>query len=180
MKRVMRIASKVISGLFLLLLCSLVVIVLSSKASGGEPTILGYQVKVVLSGSMEQTFQTGSIIAIKLKDTQTPYQKNDVITFNDGEKLVTHRIVEVKKLNGQALYKTKGDNNDAPDMNLVMSKNVVGKYTNFTIPYAGYVINYATSKTGAALMLIIPGVLLVLSAARSLIMAMKEVEAKNA
>lgn len=158
----------------------MVVLVLSSKASGGEPTILGYQMKTVLSGSMEPTFLTGSIITIKLANTHTNYEKGDVITFRDEEKLITHRIIEVKKVNGQTLYKTKGDNNDAPDLGLVLSKNVVGKYTNVTIPFAGYLVNYATSKTGSALLLIIPGILLVLSAARSIIGAMKEVEMKNA
>ncbi|MGE8204537.1 signal peptidase I SipW [Heyndrickxia sp. NPDC080065] len=180
MKKVIRLVSKAISGFVLLLLCCLVILVLSSKASGGEPTILGCQVKVVLSGSMEPTFQTGSIIAIKLADSGATYTKGDVITFRDEEKLITHRIIEVKKVNGQVLYKTKGDNNNAPDTNPVVAQNVVGKYTSFTVPYAGYLVNYATSKAGSALLLIIPGLLLVLSAARSLIGTMKEIETKNA
>lgn len=180
MKKVIRLVSKFGSGVVLLILCCVVVLVLSSKASGGEPTILGYQMKTVLSGSMEPTFQTGSIIAIKLANSHTVYEKGEVITFRDEEKLITHRIIEVKKVNGQTLYKTKGDYNDAPDLDLVLSNNVVGKYTNFSIPFAGYLVNYATSKTGSALLLIIPGILLVLSAARSIIGAMKEVEMKNA
>jgi len=180
MKKIFRISGRVISGIVLVLMCCLVILVLSSRASGGEPTIFGYQVKVVLSGSMEPTFKTGSIIAIKLGDSKSSYHKKDVITFKDGEKLITHRIIKVKVVNGQPLYKTKGDNNDAPDMNMVMPKNVVGKYTNFTIPYMGYVINYATSKIGAALLLIIPGIMLVLSSVWSILRTMKEVEVKNA
>ena len=40
-------------------------VVISSKASGGEPQVFGYQLKTVLSGSMEPAFNTGSIIAVK-------------------------------------------------------------------------------------------------------------------
>jgi len=180
MKKIFQLTGRVLSGIVLVLMCCLVVLVLSSKASGGEPTIFGYQIKVVLSGSMEPTFKTGSIIAIKLGDGKNSYQKKDVITFKDGEKLITHRIIGIKKVNGHQLYQTKGDNNDAPDMNLVMHQNVIGKYTNFTIPYMGYVINFANSKIGAALLLIIPGIILVLSSGWSILRTMKEVEVKSA
>lgn len=169
-----------IGCIFLIVVCFLAFVVLSSRISGEEPTILGYQVKAVLSGSMEPIFQTGSIISIKLGTNHSTYQKGDIITFRMEEKIITHRIMDVNKENGQTWYKTKGDNNDAPDLWTVSSQDVVGMYTGFTIPYFGYALNYANSKTGSALLLIVPGVLLIISSLRSILGAKKELEVNNA
>ncbi|MEH7013825.1 signal peptidase I [Neobacillus niacini] len=166
--------------IFLILVCLAAFVVLSSRLSGGEPTLFGYQVKAVLSGSMEPTFQTGSIIFIKLGDHRTSYKKGDIITFLMEEKLITHRIMDVKQENGQAVYKTKGDNNNGPDLWTIPAKNIVGKYTNVTIPYVGYALNYANSKAGSALLLIIPGILFMISALRSIMDARKELEGSKA
>ncbi|MED1205762.1 signal peptidase I SipW [Heyndrickxia acidicola] len=178
-KKIIRIASSLLKGISLIVLCLLVFSILSARVSGGEPTILGYQVKTVLSGSMEPTFQTGSIISIKLGNQQNSYQKGDIITFNMDGKTITHRIFEVKKVNENVSYKTKGDNNNAPDVWTVAPSDVVGKYTGFTIPYIGYVMNYANSKAGAALLLIVPGIFLILSAMYSIVGARKELEAEK-
>ena len=59
----------------------MVFIVISSKTSEGAPQILGYQLKTVLSGSMEPGIKTGSIIAVKAGGDMTRFQENDVITF---------------------------------------------------------------------------------------------------
>jgi len=127
---------------------------------------------------MEPTFQTGSIISIKLKNNQTIYQKGDVITFHKDKELITHRITEVQKKSGKVMYKTKGDNNNAQDLWVVSSEDVVGKYTGLTIPYLGYAMDFTKSKEAGALLLIIPGLLLVISAIHSINSAKKELEVK--
>src|SRR5690606_2260944 len=123
-------------------------LVVASRASGGEPTILGYQLKTVLSGSMEPGIQTGSIILIELADEKTNFEKGDVITYLEPQQniLITHRIEEVQ-LNG-ARYITKGDNNNAPDQQPVLAENIVGEYVNITIPYVGYVFQFVSSGQG--------------------------------
>lgn len=45
-------------------------------------------------------------------------------------------------------------------MKPVLAENVIGKYEDITVPYVGYLLNYANSKAGAALLLIIPGLFL--------------------
>lgn len=179
-KKLWKITSSLIGYLFFVFICLTAFVVLSSRLSGGEPAFLGYQVKAVLSGSMEPTFQTGSIIFIMLGDPHTSYKTGDIITFRMEEKLITHRIIDVKQENGQAVYRTKGDHNNGPDLWSVPLQNVVGKYTNFTIPYAGYALNYAQSKAGSALLLIIPGLLLLISAFRSITLAKRELEGSKA
>ncbi len=56
MKFVWKIISNVISFVLFALMVFLAFVVISSKASGGDPTVMGYQFKSVLSGSMEPTF----------------------------------------------------------------------------------------------------------------------------
>jgi len=179
-KKVFKVISSLITWVLFLLLIFMVFVVISSKASGGEPQFLGYQLKTVLSGSMEPTFKTGSIIAIKSVDDSTSLKKDDVITFMESEeKLVTHRIIEVVGNGEQTMYQTKGDNNEDPDTNPVLPQNVVGKYSGVTIPYAGYLIDYAKSKNGSALMLILPGLLLIIYSAVSILKALKEIDKTN-
>jgi signal peptidase I len=176
-KRVWKIASNLLTGLLFLLLIFMIFIVVSSKASGGEPNFLGYQLKTVLSGSMEPTFMTGSVIAVKPLANAVNLKKDDIITFKESEdKLITHRIIEVKKSGQQTLYVTKGDNNRSKDSNPVIAQNVVAKYSGFTIPYVGYFLDYAKSKTGSALLLILPGLLLLAYSGISIFKAIKEID----
>ncbi|KON85989.1 signal peptidase [Sporosarcina globispora] len=179
-KKIFNILSKISGSIFLVIVCVLAFVVLSSRISGGEPTVLGYQVKAVLSGSMEPTFETGSIISIKLSDSRTKYDKGEIITFRMEDKLITHRIIDVINENGQVSYKTKGDNNNGPDIWIVYPQDIVGKYSGVTIPYAGFAMNYANSKAGSALLLIVPGILLIISGLRSIIGAKNELEVSKA
>ncbi|GGE77475.1 signal peptidase I SipW [Priestia taiwanensis] len=180
-KKILKIVSSIMSTLLFLLMLSLAIVVISSKASGGNPTVMGYQLKTVLSGSMEPTFQTGSIIAIKpTEDGGKSYKKDDVIIFKEADnKIVTHRVVEVKGEGNNLSYVTKGDNNDGPDTNPVLAQNVIGHYTDFTVPYVGYLLDYANSKMGAALLLIIPGIILLIYSGVSIFGAVRELEGKG-
>ncbi|WP_246206666.1 signal peptidase I SipW [Virgibacillus ihumii] len=155
--------NRVVTGVLITLLISVAVLVISTKLTGGQPEVFGYQLKSVLSGSMEPGIQTGSLIAVKSVEEgeKSNFQPGDVITFvGEENKLITHRITKVSSTDKGAVYTTKGDNNDAPDSAPVLAENVVGLYTGFTIPYAGYAINFVQSSSGSILFMIIPGVLL--------------------
>ena len=112
--------------------------------------IVGLTPYVVLSGSMEPTYHTGSLIYDKKVDPFT-LKEGDVITFMVSEDtLATHRIVGVvpdEDEPGTIRFRTKGDANDAEDGTLVHNKNVVGTPV-FTIPYLGYFSNWITHAPG--------------------------------
>ncbi|PMC36773.1 signal peptidase I [Bacillus sp. UMB0899] len=154
--------NRIVTGILIILLVSVAGIVLSTKLTNGEPEVFGYQLKTVLSGSMEPNIQTGSIIAVKSvdEDEREKFQKGDVITFLEEDRLVTHRILEVKKTGSHIQYITKGDNNNTPDSNPVLADNVKAAYDGFTIPHLGYFINFAQSTNGSFLFMILPGILL--------------------
>ena len=119
-----------------------------------------YQIKVVLSGSMEPAIHTGSVVVIKPIDN---YKIDDIITFGKDTKKdipTTHRIVEMRVLSGEMLYKTKGDANNAADSQEVKESEVVGKML-FSVPYAGYLIDFARQPTGFILLVIIPAFIII-------------------
>ena len=111
----------------------------------------GFKVFTVLSGSMEPTYHTGSVIYVKEVD-HTTLQAGDVITFAISEDMVaTHRIVGVVPDDEDPSvlrYRTKGDANESEDGTLVHYKNIVGKPV-FTIPYLGYIASYIQSPPGS-------------------------------
>lgn len=174
--------SNIITAVLFINLILMAILVVSSKASGGEPQAFGYQLKTVLSGSMEPTFQTGSVIAVKplSSEESKSLKKDDVITFQASEeKLITHRVIGVSNSGDHVMYETKGDNNKTADMEPVLSENVRAVYTGFTIPYVGYFIDFAQSKEGSAILLIGPGLLLLGYAAFSIFQAIREIDPKS-
>src|SRR5690606_13617784 len=120
LKKVKKWANAFLSFILVSSLILLAIVVLTVRASGGEPQIFGYQLKTVLSGSMEPEFKTGSIIAVKPGGDMTRFKEGDIITFMDENRLITHRVIDVIHSGEHVLYETKGDNNNAPDKDLVL------------------------------------------------------------
>lgn len=112
--------------------------------------LVGLQVFTVLSGSMEPTFHTGSLIYVKKVDC-SELETGDIITFMLSEDTIaTHRIAGVVPDEDDPTvlrFRTKGDANNAEDGSLVHFKNVIGSPV-FTIPYLGYVANYIQHPPG--------------------------------
>lgn len=166
----------------IILLVGVAGLVISTKLAGGEPQIFGYQIKTVLSGSMEPSIQTGSIIAVKsLESSEKQNLKvDDVITFMETQdKLVTHRIIDVKQTADSVLYTTQGDNNNGPDREPVLAENVVASYEGFTIPYAGYIASFAQSPNGSLAFLVLPGILMVGYSFITIMMAIRKMDVKQ-
>ena len=101
------------------------------------PYLFGYKPLVVLTGSMEPTYHTGSIIYYKHVN-QNELKEGDNITFKMGEYTVSHRINKID--NG--LYETKGDANNTVDANKITYNDILGKDLNISIPYLGYYVKF--------------------------------------
>lgn len=126
--------------------------------------LIGFQVFTVLSGSMEPTYPTGSLIYVKNVDT-SQVKPGQVITFMLDEKTVaTHRVVEVVP-DGEdpsvVRFRTKGDANKAEDGSLVHCRNVLGTPV-FSIPKLGYLANYIQNPPGTYVAISVGAILLVL------------------
>ncbi|MEG1436242.1 MAG: signal peptidase I [Oscillospiraceae bacterium] len=112
----------------------------------------------VLSGSMEPTYKTGSMIYVKKTEAEK-IKVNDAITFymDDGKTLATHRVIKVDTKNKQ--FYTKGDANSFADPKAVEFDRAIGKPV-FTIPYLGYVASFVTSHVGKFISILVAGLLI--------------------
>lgn len=106
--------------LALLLACNLWVIFQQQVMVIDHPTVFGYSAAVVASGSMEPALSVDDMI---LNHTQDRYAVGDIITFDKGGSLTTHRIVAVTDEG----YITQGDANNAADPDPVAPREVVGR-----------------------------------------------------
>lgn len=126
--------------------------------------VVGLQVFTVLSGSMEPTYHTGSLIYVKKVDPYT-IEEGQPITFMLNENTIaTHRVVGIVPDEEDPTvirFRTKGDANDAEDGGLVHYKNVIGTPV-FSIPYLGYVADYIQHPPGMYVAISAGAVLLLL------------------
>ncbi|MBR6789847.1 MAG: signal peptidase I [Oscillospiraceae bacterium] len=142
METLKKIMNGVCTALFALLL------ILTVLLTVGRFT--GFHVFTVLSGSMEPTYPTGSLICVRPVET-AELETGDIITYLVSDNtLVTHRIAGVVP-DGQdpsvLRFRTKGDANETEDMLLVHQNNVVGTPF-FCIPGVGYVVEYIRRPPG--------------------------------
>lgn len=147
----------IVTNILVVLVVLLAVILVGSR-------LAGFKVFTVLSGSMEPTYPTGSLIFVKEVD---PFQLQvgDVITFMlDEETIATHRIVDIvpdEEDSTVIRFQTKGDANEAEDAGLVHYKNVIGTPI-FSIPKLGYIMNYVQHPPGTYVALAMVAILLLL------------------
>ena len=127
--------------------------------------VFGLQVFTVLSGSMEPTYHTGSLIYVKKVDPYT-IRSGQVITFMlDENTVATHRVVGVvpdEEDPSVIRFRTKGDANENEDGGLVHYKNVIGTPV-FTIPGLGFVANYIQHPPGMYIAIAAGAILLLLT-----------------
>ncbi len=118
------------------------------------PIAIGIRPFIVLSGSMEPTIKTGSIVYINTNVNYHEIQKNDIIAFKVNNQTVTHRVVEVNK--NDESFITKGDANKDRDALPVSFINYRGK-TIFSIPYLGRIVAFFKTTLG---LIILVGIIL--------------------
>ncbi len=143
----------IVSGILIAIMVVLVVMLVGVR-------LIGYQPYCVLSGSMEPTYRTGSLIYVKKADPQD-IKVGDPITFVLDENLTvaTHRVIEIDEADRH--FYTKGDANEYPDASPVHFNNLIGRPA-FTIPYMGYVANYIQNPPGRYIAIAAAAVILLL------------------
>ena len=119
---------------------------------------LPFELYLVQSGSMEPAINAGDIVVVK---PQPNYHQRQVITFYDqDDRVVTHRILEVRDQAGRTFFLTKGDANEAPDSYLVPREKVIGRLA-LVLPRMGFVVSFAKTRYGALLLVIVPAVIII-------------------
>ena len=148
----------------------------------GGVRLIGLRPYVVLSGSMEPAYHTGSLIYVRSVD---PFalESGDVITFMMNEDVVaTHRITGVvpdEEDSTVIRFRTKGDANEFEDGTLVHYKNVIGTPV-FSMPYLGYLAGYISKPPGMYVGLTALCILLLLMFAPDLLRAADRADKRDA
>lgn len=123
----------IISTVILVLLVVAVVILFITRISGNAPSLFGYQVFRVSSGSMEPVLMKGDVILVQ-KVPMSDIQNGDIITYKSREgkmkgQMITHRVVEDPVINnGTYCFQTKGDIEGAGLDPVVYGEQVQGRY----------------------------------------------------
>ena len=122
--RVIRLAWRVLGWaisalLAVLLLCNLYTIAMRYFAGAVQPSVFGWSWAVVISGSMAPEIEVNDMVIVHEQDSYAP---GDIITYESGSSVVTHRII-ARTADG---YITKGDSNNTEDMYPVPESAVIG------------------------------------------------------
>ena len=141
--------------------CGLVIVVMLAAVLTYLGPHIGWQVDAVLSGSMDPELEVGSLVVTRFVEPEE-IAVGDIITFSSGiadKNQITHRVVGIG--HSSAIYfETKGDANDAPDPNIVLGWNLIGKVI-FTVSYWGYITEFIKTPFGFLLALVIPGAVII-------------------
>jgi signal peptidase len=137
-----------------------------------------YSTYVVISGSMQPKIKIGSIVAVKPEQN---YDVGDVVTFGESSRTktpTTHRIYEIKEVNGAKQFITKGDANNAPDQGLKTQSEISGKVL-FSVPYLGYAVTMIKKPIGFMFIIIVPAVIIIYDEINKIIREIKRIKKKK-
>ena len=130
-----------------------------------------YRAYIVQSGSMEPALPVGSIVFTKSADT---YSVGEIITFSDGNNLVTHRIVNVD----EASVQTKGDANEEADNRRIENSQIIGKQF-LAVPYLGYFADFVRTPRGFVAFVVIPAAIIIYEELKALLSELKQLVLKK-
>lgn len=119
-----KIINKIKNILLTVILVLLVIVVVASvfiKATGNTPSIGGYMLFRVATGSMEPEIMIGDVILVKEPSDYSAIAVGDVVTYESrfgvtAGRPVTHKVIKAPyEDNGEWYLQTQGIANDIPD-----------------------------------------------------------------
>lgn len=184
-------------GQLLIIVTLIVIAVLSFGSRVPALSNMGFRFFSVVSGSMEPTIPTGSLIMAGKFDI-SQLKEGDIITFNKGTEetktnnsIVTHRVTAISHSerkattineNGESVetqpvqiyeIKTKGDANKDEDGFTVTPGEILGLYQ-WHVPQVGYMVNFIQSAKGFIMVVVLPTMVLIIWESVSLILNVRE------
>ncbi len=142
--------------LILVLLAVLLVNIFGAKLTGNVPSIFGYSVMNIVSGSMEDEIPKDSYILIK-KVLPEEIEKDDIICFYSSDPKIyglpnTHRVVEEPIVTDRGIeFVTKGDANPINDTETAKGDMLIGVH----VKNLDGLTSFANSLSGNATIIVI-------------------------
>ena len=109
------------------------VLVFSAKFQGKVPSIMGYSLLRITTGSMKPAIPADTYILVE-EIPADQIQKGDIISFYSEDPLIqgkpnTHRVYDAPvQTENDMQFITKGDANPVPDSIPVSSQKLIGRY----------------------------------------------------
>ena len=131
---------RIVYGLMIAALLFMLGKVWIARINGQVPSLFGYQMYVVETGSMIPTIPIGSNILVRELGPEDTLKVGDIVTYSHNTSAITHRITElVTGEDSIVRYQTQGDNPDnSADPWLVPREDVRGiVIRSFIWPWAG-------------------------------------------
>ncbi|MCI6616310.1 signal peptidase I [Ruminococcus sp.] len=117
--KIIKLIKNIICWTLIAVLVFTLVVFFMSRINGSTPSVFGYSIFRVSSGSMEPELMVGDIILDKTVDNPEDLKVGDVITFKSsdyGDLLVTHKVIKAPyEENGKLMLQTKGIANEVED-----------------------------------------------------------------
>lgn len=167
MKKALHIASRVVTILILIFAVAVMLFTVISVNTVGrdKASLFGYKPNIVLSDSMQDTFEVGDLEISRAVDPET-LEVGDIITFisidpASYQQVVTHKIREITTYEGKPAFITYGTTTGVDDAYPVPFENVIGEYQ-FRLPKMGYFFEFLRTPAGYFTVILIPFLLLIL------------------
>lgn len=124
---VARIVKNTVCWVLIGVLALSMLVFLITKMNGGTPSVFGYTIQRISSGSMEPELMVGDVILSKEIDDVNSLKAGDIITFQGGAEFnynrVTHRVISAPHMiEGESVLQTQGDANDVADSEITADK----------------------------------------------------------
>ena len=151
-KKVFKITKNILSVSIIILLIFVIIMFFVSRITGNVPSIFGYSVYRVTTGSMVPELKVGDVILDKKVEDYNTLKVGDVVTFEGSGQmegnLITHKIIKApyKDNFGELCVQTKGVANDIAD-NPIPTSKIVGIMV-CKIPYLDALYNLFFSPWG--------------------------------
>ncbi len=118
----------IISTVILITIMTLLIMLISCKFK--------YGILVIGSGSMTGTINKGDAVVFESYDNQI-ISTGQVIIFEKNNMSIVHRVIDIKQVDGEYRYYTKGDANGQADEGYITNNEILG-ISKFRIIYIGY------------------------------------------
>lgn len=150
--------------LVILLACAAVLLyaLIQMRVTGKAPELAGRQFYIVAGSGMEPAFGPGSLLAVKAVKPED-LTVDDVIIFTDPANPAQSSVSRIAAVNSAEglTFTIRGDASGVDEPAPVPGESILG-IGEFTIPYAGYILDFARTRSGLIYMLLVPALLIVI------------------
>ena len=173
-KKALKIVGRVLSIALIVIEVLIIIFLVVSKVQGDTPTLFGYQMYFIRTGSMEPYLEPGDVIISKKYDGRelVSGENGDVVTYRGSignrAELITHRVIEV---DGDEII-TQGDANNIADSPI--TKNEIEAVMVYKTVVIDKIYKVISTTWGFWLLIFMPIAMLIISEIVSLAKELKK------